>query len=251
MGSGFQAGSATRQYEALFRAFGSDASMSLLEGLVVLWAGEQVRLGAWRYAANQGRRALNGNGYGHLTSANGEVRGGSLSQSPPPGYNGRNNGNGANLACGSEKEQSQSQSQRHSQLMELPSPQPQPLRSHPTTSSAESQPTTDPPSRTDREVSPPSSNPNRSSPPRQTTHQSSSSPPPPTDPFANDLDNGALRKEFIPNWTSPDFERFVQEIADVMDELAEREEAWRRVEVYRAVWEHILEVERRFWPDVN
>jgi hypothetical protein len=77
------------------------------------------------------------------------------------------------------------------------------------------------------------------------------SPVPKSNPYANDLDGGALRNEFIPNWTSLQFEAFVQELADVTDELAEREEAWRRVDVFKAVWEHILEVERRFWPDIG
>jgi hypothetical protein len=43
----------------------------------------------------------------------------------------------------------------------------------------------------------------------------------------------------------------VQEIADVTDELAEREEAWRKIDVYKAVWEYVLEVERRFWGDFH
>ena len=68
----------------------------------------------------------------------------------------------------------------------------------------------------------------------------------------NDLDGGALRDAFIPNWTSKDFEGFVAEIAELTDLFAEREDAvQRKGDVYRAVWRHILDVERRFWPDVG
>jgi thiaminase len=216
IGSGFQAAAATRQYESLFRAFGRDPSMSLLEGLVVLWATEQVYLSAWRYAANQSRQSVNYT-YTHLTSANGNPRPESQ-QSPLP----RSNGNGNTNATSVDETE------------EHPQPQPQSLHS----------------------PSPPPSQPQYRIPgcpsPQQEQHQTpSSQPESQADKFTNDLDAGALRREFIPNWTSPEFEKFVQEIADVTDELAEREEAWRKIDVYKAVWEHILEVERRFWPDIG
>lgn len=66
-----------------------------------------------------------------------------------------------------------------------------------------------------------------------------------------DADGGALRQKFIPNWTSEDFARFVREIADVTDELAQREGAMKEIEVYKAVWLHVLEIEKGFWPDVE
>ncbi|KAK7885651.1 hypothetical protein LTR67_010002 [Exophiala xenobiotica] len=67
-----------------------------------------------------------------------------------------------------------------------------------------------------------------------------------------DADGGALRDAFVPNWTSPEFEKFVKDIAEVTDLLAEREDAIaRRLDVYKAVWMHVLEVETRFWPDVE
>ena len=163
-GLGFLASGGTRQYESLFRAFGTDPSMSLLEGLVVLWATEQCYLSAWRYAASQERKQ-------------------SISQSPCP----HTNGNGWEGMV--------------SRAMST-------ISSH-----------------------------------QETEEEKQSK-------YRSDLDGGALRKEFIPNWTSTEFEGFVQEIADLVNELAEREEAWRRLDVYRAVWEHICEVERRFWPEV-
>ena len=80
-----------------------------------------------------------------------------------------------------------------------------------------------------------------------------SSPKPPTPPnYSSDLDTGALRSAFIPNWTSRAFESFVAEIAELTDLLAEREDAvGRKLDVYKAVWGHVLDVERRFWPDVG
>ena len=160
-GRGFEASGGTRQYESLFRAFGTDPTMTLLEGMVVLWATEQCYLSAWRYAANQERKQ-------------------SGSQSPLK--NGSGWGDQINRTMST-------------------------ITSEPTDEDKRSK-------------------------------------------YASDLDGGALRKEFIPNWTSTDFEGFVQEIADATNELAEREEAWRKLDVYKAVWEHICEVERRFWPGV-
>jgi len=136
----FTAEPATRQYVDLFRAFGTDPGMGLLEGLVVLWATEVCYLSAWTYAKS------------FTESSHGDD---------------------------------------------------------------------------DMEAD------------DKSAHTS-------------DLDGGALRDAFIPNWTSPDFRSFVAEIADVTDQLARREDAvTHRFDVYRAVWRHILDVERRFWPDVE
>ncbi|EXJ79055.1 hypothetical protein A1O3_08556 [Capronia epimyces CBS 606.96] len=72
------------------------------------------------------------------------------------------------------------------------------------------------------------------------------------DPFAADQDSGALRSAFIPNWTSIEFADFVRDIGHITDLLAEREDAVNRnLDVYLAVWAHILDVERRFWPQVE
>jgi len=68
---------------------------------------------------------------------------------------------------------------------------------------------------------------------------------------SDDADGGALRDEFIPNWSSPEFEAFVRDIADVTDELVAREGALKKIEVFRALWLHVLEIERGFWPDVG
>ncbi|KAL2153549.1 hypothetical protein VTH82DRAFT_4704 [Thermothelomyces myriococcoides] len=76
-----------------------------------------------------------------------------------------------------------------------------------------------------------------------------------------DADGGALRKEFIPNWSSPEFARFVDKLAKLIDEavakvLAEKEgdareqtkrEILDRVE---GPWRTLLEAEKQFWPDI-
>lgn len=67
----------------------------------------------------------------------------------------------------------------------------------------------------------------------------------------DDADGGACRGHFIPNWTSDAFVKFVDEIAELTDMLAERENANRKLEVYKAVWLHVLDIEQRFWPSVN
>ena len=72
-----------------------------------------------------------------------------------------------------------------------------------------------------------------------------------TESGEGDEDGGALRKEFIPNWTSDEFVHAIQEIEQCTNDLAEREEACRKIEVYKAVWGHVLEIERRFWPDLQ
>ncbi|KAJ9655147.1 hypothetical protein H2198_005922 [Neophaeococcomyces mojaviensis] len=68
---------------------------------------------------------------------------------------------------------------------------------------------------------------------------------------SDDLDGGALREKFIPNWSSDEFVQFVQDIADITDDLADQEGAMRKVEVYKALWSHVLEIEKDFWPDVD
>lgn len=67
----------------------------------------------------------------------------------------------------------------------------------------------------------------------------------------DDADGGALREKFIPNWSSNEFEGFVDDIAKVTDELAGREGAIRKIEVFKATWLHVLEIEKGFWPDVG
>ncbi|KAK4225368.1 hypothetical protein QBC38DRAFT_395552 [Podospora fimiseda] len=79
----------------------------------------------------------------------------------------------------------------------------------------------------------------------------------------DDEDGGALRKEFIPNWSSEGFREFVERLGRLIDEAVagelemidgeeEREnlklETLQRVE---AKWKTLLEGERAFWPEIS
>ena len=76
-----------------------------------------------------------------------------------------------------------------------------------------------------------------------------------------DADGGALRKEFIPNWSSPEFSRFVEELGKLIDdavaEVVQREEGEEQGKVKEAIlgrvegkWRTLLEAEKECWPDV-
>lgn len=71
-----------------------------------------------------------------------------------------------------------------------------------------------------------------------------------TDP-GQDADGGALRSGFIPNWTSTEFAKFVQDLADVADELAAREGGLKKIDVLKVLWLNVLGIESRFWPDIG
>lgn len=66
----------------------------------------------------------------------------------------------------------------------------------------------------------------------------------------DDADGGALNDSFIPNWTSPEFEKFVADIARYTDELARREGASASDPRYSEMWHRVLEIEKSFWPDL-
>lgn len=73
-----------------------------------------------------------------------------------------------------------------------------------------------------------------------------------------DADGGALRKEFIPNWSSEGFGAFVGRLAGVLDGgVAQAVRVWgedaRADLVKRAetVWSELLAAEAAFWPDVE
>ena len=76
-----------------------------------------------------------------------------------------------------------------------------------------------------------------------------------------DADGGALRKEFIPNWSSEEFRRFVETLEQLIDGavggLGERGGEGEREKVKGEIlgrvegrWRTLLEAERKFWPDV-
>ncbi|KAH8692728.1 putative transcription regulator PAB1642 [Talaromyces proteolyticus] len=70
-----------------------------------------------------------------------------------------------------------------------------------------------------------------------------------------DLDGGALRRKFIPNWSSPEFEKYVATLRDITDELAGRLKGAEEVERARGKcigwWRQILWLEEQFWPNLD
>jgi thiaminase len=206
----FTAEPATKQYIDLFRAFWTDPSMSLLEGMVVLWATETVYLRAWTYAASFG-------------TTNATTTGSSQKQ----GFEDRDRDGDRDRDRDRDRK---SKAFSDSVMSELEGSEVNTTLSGTTGIAHEDY----------IQIQ------------NQTQNQSDNqndynSPAHPTD-----LDGGALRDAFIPNWTSREFEVFVAEIAELTDLLAEREDAVnRKLDVYKAVWRHVLDVERRFWPDVG
>ncbi|KAK3076961.1 hypothetical protein LTS18_011546 [Coniosporium uncinatum] len=63
-------------------------------------------------------------------------------------------------------------------------------------------------------------------------------------------DGDVVRREFIPNWTSREFEQFVEELGGLVNECAE-EVGQGGLKGCEAFWERVLEVEKGFWPEVK
>jgi hypothetical protein len=72
-----------------------------------------------------------------------------------------------------------------------------------------------------------------------------------------------LRKEFIPNWTSKEFEEFVDKLGWFVDEvwktditvgrrqiLEAEKRGWERY-IKNGLWGELLEIEKVFWPVVE
>ncbi|GAW18121.1 hypothetical protein ANO14919_075940 [Xylariales sp. No.14919] len=70
--------------------------------------------------------------------------------------------------------------------------------------------------------------------------------------FEKDLDGGALRREFIPNWTSQDFQEFVNKIQDCVDAYAEsqtgEDNTDARLVTAAAIVKTVFILEKEFWP---
>ncbi|KAI5463627.1 hypothetical protein BGZ63DRAFT_381920 [Mariannaea sp. PMI_226] len=73
---------------------------------------------------------------------------------------------------------------------------------------------------------------------------------------SKDADGGAVRNEFINNWTSPEFSKFVDELGTIIDEAVGEEIAnggentgKQFLARARARWTEILEAEEAFWPE--
>jgi thiaminase len=72
--------------------------------------------------------------------------------------------------------------------------------------------------------------------------------------FSGDADGGALRGKFIDNWSSVEFEGFVNQIGDVLDEMAGQIKGAEETETMRGRclewWRQIVWLEERFWPEL-
>lgn len=75
--------------------------------------------------------------------------------------------------------------------------------------------------------------------------------------FDNDQDGGAMRREFIPNWSNRDFLMFVEQLERVINEgvstaVKGDDELWRTVKIRSdAVYAAVLDAEEVFWPSVE
>lgn len=77
-----------------------------------------------------------------------------------------------------------------------------------------------------------------------------------TKDYETDGDGGAMRKEFIPNWTNDEFIKFVDTLEGLLNEGVQqaigRDEASKDEVIKRAedVWAKLLDAEEAFWPRV-
>ena len=82
-----------------------------------------------------------------------------------------------------------------------------------------------------------------------------------TDGRDKDADGGALRNEFIPNWSSPEFARFVSRLGALIDSAVAQtlENAGEGADAVRGAiltrvegkWKSLLAAEADFWPKVE
>ncbi|KAJ5467721.1 hypothetical protein N7475_005473 [Penicillium sp. IBT 31633x] len=73
--------------------------------------------------------------------------------------------------------------------------------------------------------------------------------------YKNDVDGGALREKFIDNWSSVEFEGFVNKIGEVVDEMSGLIKGVEEGEIMRGRclewWRQIVWLEENFWPTVT
>ena len=74
--------------------------------------------------------------------------------------------------------------------------------------------------------------------------------------YDNDMDGGAMRREFIPNWSNRDFMMFVEQLERIINEgvsiaVGRDDKKWIEVKS-RAdpIWRALLDAEEAFWPDI-
>jgi thiaminase len=75
--------------------------------------------------------------------------------------------------------------------------------------------------------------------------------------YENDLDGGAMRREFIPNWSNRDFLMFVEQLERIINEgvsaaVQGNDELWAQIrDRTEGVWRGVLDAEEAFWPNVD
>lgn len=75
--------------------------------------------------------------------------------------------------------------------------------------------------------------------------------------FDNDQDGGAMRREFIPNWSNRDFLMFVEQLERIVNEgvseaVGRDDVKWKDVKRRTgAIWQAVLDAEEAFWPEVT
>lgn len=75
--------------------------------------------------------------------------------------------------------------------------------------------------------------------------------------YNNDADGGAMRREFIPNWSNREFLMFVEQLERILNESVSeavgRDDAkWMEVkERSHLVWKAVLDAEEAFWPNAS
>ncbi|KAH8725219.1 hypothetical protein GQ44DRAFT_749634 [Phaeosphaeriaceae sp. PMI808] len=75
--------------------------------------------------------------------------------------------------------------------------------------------------------------------------------------FDNDQDGGAMRREFIPNWSNRDFLMFVEQLERILNEVVSTavkgdDNLWNQVKIRTdAVYAAVLDAEEAFWPNVD
>jgi thiaminase len=74
--------------------------------------------------------------------------------------------------------------------------------------------------------------------------------------YDNDQDGGAMRREFIPNWSNRDFLMLVEQLERIVNEgvsdAVDRDNGkWAEVKArVDPIWRALLDAEEAFWPDV-
>lgn len=79
-----------------------------------------------------------------------------------------------------------------------------------------------------------------------------------TEAGAGDADGGALRKEFIPNWSNTEFVTFVQQLSGIIDNAVSEavtvlggDVKESLVQRAQKVWTELVAAEKAFWPEVE